>query len=108
MKIPLLKFKFHPVIYGKPQPYKFHNLPKSTYFSIKITEHYIEIEEPRFPGDDRERIEMTKLVDKYFKIESKELEADLKFALNNLKPIELIYKKSEDPNAFDLVDFRAF
>jgi hypothetical protein len=79
-------------------------LKESTYFSIKMEEEDFEISEPRFPGDDREIKYFTKLVDKFFKIVSKKVEDDLKLALSNLEPVELIYQKSEDPNAFELVD----
>jgi hypothetical protein len=79
-------------------------LKESTYFSIKMEEEDFEISEPRFPGDDRERRYFIKLVDKFFKIVSKKVEDDLKLALSNLEPVELIYQKSEDPNAFELVD----
>lgn len=106
MSTSLLKYEFHPVMHGIAKPFKFHYLKESTYFSIKIEEEDFEISEPRFPGDDRKRRYFTKLVDKYFKIVSKKVEDDLKLALSNLEPVELIYQKSEDPNAFDLVDVR--
>jgi hypothetical protein len=71
-----------------------------------MEEEDFEISEPRFPGDDRERSYFTKLVDKFFKIVSKKVEDDLKMALSNLEPVEFIYQKSEDPNAFVLMDIR--
>jgi len=71
-----------------------------------MEEEDFEISEPRFPGDDRKRRYFTKLVDKFFKIVSKKVEDDLKMALSNLEPVELIYQKNEDPNAFELVEIR--
>lgn len=106
MSTSLLKYEFHPVIHGIAKPFKFHYLKESTYFSIKMEEEDFENSEPMFPGDDRERRYFTKLVDKYFKILSKGVEDDLKLALSNLEPVELIYQKIDDPNAFELVDVR--
>lgn len=106
MSIAILKYEYHPVQDGVVKPYKFHYINEILYFSIKIQEEYFEISEPRFPGDERERIYSTKLVKKYFKILSKKVEDDLKVALSSLEPVELIYQKNEDPNAFVLIDIR--
>lgn len=64
---------FNPVDSLYKEAFKFHNFKDAVYISISSMDQSIGYTEKLFPGDDRDRITVTRKEEVYFKVDKEDL-----------------------------------
>jgi DNA polymerase-3 subunit epsilon len=99
------KLLFLPAFSLYPTAFKFHRFKDLIFISIKRLVEEIEFTPKLFPGDDSDRISVSRPKEIYFKVVDTELEKKLNLAINSLHPMTFFYLPSKEANTNILLDF---